>query len=84
MVRGRGDEVAATTNADSGTGTGIRIDTDRCVGAAMCALNAPEVFTQDDDGVSRLLPGGAERARDTAVREAARVCPVQAITLHGT
>ncbi|MFD8235273.1 ferredoxin [Streptomyces sp. NPDC059696] len=57
--------------------------TDRCIGAAMCAMTAPEVFTQDDDGVVRLLPGGAERAGDPRVREAARACPVQAITLHG-
>jgi ferredoxin len=60
----------------------ISIATERCIGAAMCALTAPEVFTQDDDGVSRLLPGGPERTRDTLVREAARACPVQAITLH--
>ncbi|MFC3576010.1 ferredoxin [Streptomyces yaanensis] len=61
----------------------ISIATERCIGAAMCALTAPEVFTQDDDGVSRLLPGGAEGAHGTSVREAARACPVQAITLRG-
>ncbi|POX50109.1 ferredoxin [Streptomyces sp. Ru72] len=61
----------------------ISIATDRCIGAAMCALTAPEVFTQDDDGVSRLLPGAAGSTHDTSVREAARACPVQAITVHG-
>ncbi|MET7383046.1 ferredoxin [Streptomyces sp. NPDC005526] len=60
----------------------ISIATDRCIGAAMCALTAPEVFTQDDDGVSRLLPGAPESAADGRVREAARACPVQAITVH--
>lgn len=63
----------------------IGIATDRCIGAALCALTVPEVFTQDDEGVSRLLPGGEERAGDGGggrVAEAARACPVQAITLH--
>lgn len=60
---------------------GIEIDTDRCIGAAMCARHAPEVFTQDDNAVVELLPGGAARANDPLVREAALACPVQAITL---
>ncbi|MDF3299908.1 ferredoxin [Streptomyces tropicalis] len=60
----------------------ITIATDRCIGAAMCALTAPEVFTQDDEGVSRLLPGAPVRAHDGRVREAVRACPVQAITVH--
>ncbi|MGW3039838.1 ferredoxin [Kitasatospora sp. NPDC001159] len=59
----------------------IGIDTDRCVGAAMCTRHAPEVFTQDDEGVVELLPGGAVQADDPLVREAALACPVQAITL---
>ena len=33
----------------------IEVDVDRCVGAGMCALTAPAVFTQDDDGFSRSL-----------------------------
>ncbi|MEU1180063.1 ferredoxin [Streptomyces sp. NPDC005820] len=60
----------------------ITIATDRCIGAALCAMTAPEVFTQDDDGVSRLLPDGPQHARNFPVREAARACPVQAITVH--
>ncbi|MFD3503453.1 ferredoxin [Streptomyces sp. NPDC058678] len=65
-----------------GSGMGISVATDRCIGAAMCAMTAPEVFTQDEDGVGQLLPGGAEQAGDPLVEEAARACPVQAITLH--
>ncbi|WP_328535383.1 ferredoxin [Streptomyces sp. NBC_00344] len=57
----------------------ISIDTDVCIGAGQCALTAPRVFTQDDDGFSELLPGRAEG--DPMVGEAARACPVQAITL---
>ncbi|WP_433858948.1 ferredoxin [Streptomyces kronopolitis] len=59
----------------------ITIDTDVCVGAGQCALTAPGVFTQDDDGFSELLPGREDGAGDPLLREAVRACPVQAITL---
>ncbi|BDH13861.1 MULTISPECIES: ferredoxin [Streptomyces] len=59
----------------------ITIDTDICIGAGQCALTAPGVFTQDDDGFSALLPGREDGAGDPLVREAARACPVQAITV---
>ncbi|WP_327328305.1 ferredoxin [Streptomyces sp. NBC_01210] len=63
---------------------GIAIDKDRCIGAGQCALTAPEVFTQDDDGFSELLPGHEAGAGSPLVREAARACPVGAIRLsHG-
>ncbi|GAA2431780.1 ferredoxin [Streptomyces mauvecolor] len=60
----------------------IGIDKDVCIGAGQCALTAPSVFTQDDDGFSALLPGREDGGGDPLVREAARACPVQAITLH--
>ncbi|WP_432136402.1 MULTISPECIES: ferredoxin [unclassified Streptomyces] len=67
----------------------IDIDTDLCIGAGQCALSAPGVFTQDDDGFGTLLPGredGIDPAdgrgpMDPTVREAARACPVRAITV---
>ncbi|WP_406016299.1 ferredoxin [Streptomyces sp. NBC_00984] len=62
----------------------IDIDTDRCIGAAMCVLHAPGVFTQDDDGVVELLADGGEREEDPRTREAALACPVQAITVRQT
>ncbi|WBO69125.1 ferredoxin [Streptomyces camelliae] len=57
----------------------IDIDTDVCIGAGQCALTAPKVFTQDDDGFSTVLPGREVGAGDPMVREAARACPVGAI-----
>ncbi|WP_329342455.1 ferredoxin [Streptomyces sp. NBC_00663] len=59
----------------------IDIDKDVCIGAGQCALSAPSVFTQDDDGFSALLPGREDGAGDPMVREAARSCPVAAITV---
>ncbi|MBM7173045.1 ferredoxin [Streptomyces sp. G44] len=62
----------------------IRVDGDRCVGAGMCALTAPGVFTQDDDGFGQVLPGREDGAGDPMVGEATRACPVQAISVEVT
>ncbi|WP_280854011.1 MULTISPECIES: ferredoxin [unclassified Streptomyces] len=62
----------------------IDIDKDVCIGAGQCALAAPGVFTQDDDGYSTLLPGRENGTGDPMVREAARACPVAAITVSET
>ncbi|MFJ3669321.1 ferredoxin [Streptomyces sp. NPDC090106] len=59
----------------------IEIDKDVCIGAGQCALAAPKVFTQDDDGYSTLLPDPTDGVTDPMVREAARACPVSAITV---
>jgi len=59
----------------------ITIDKDVCVGAGQCALTAPGVFTQDDDGYSEVLPGKEDGGGDPLAREAARACPVSAITV---
>ncbi|MFJ9888875.1 ferredoxin [Streptomyces sp. NPDC091287] len=61
---------------------GVQVDKERCVGAGMCALTAPGVFTQDDDGFSEMLPGRTAGAGDhPLVREAVRACPVGAVSL---
>ncbi|MEW2576552.1 ferredoxin [Streptomyces syringium] len=60
----------------------IGIDTDTCIGSGQCALTAPGVFTQDDDGFGEVLPGREDGAGEPLVREAARACPVQAITVE--
>ncbi|MFJ6940381.1 ferredoxin [Streptomyces sp. NPDC101132] len=60
----------------------ISIDSGRCIGAGQCALTAPAVFTQDDEGVSALLPGREDGAGSPLVREAARACPVGAIAVR--
>ncbi|MCK7624777.1 ferredoxin [Streptomyces sp. RS10V-4] len=59
----------------------ITINTGVCIGSGQCVLNAPSVFTQDDDGFSVVRPGREDGAGDPMVREAARACPVQAIEI---
>ncbi|MFF9102720.1 ferredoxin [Streptomyces rubrogriseus] len=59
----------------------IDIDKDICIGAGQCALTAPGVFAQDDDGYSTLRPGREDGGGSALVREAARACPVGAITV---
>ncbi|WP_431331414.1 ferredoxin [Streptomyces sp. IPPR8] len=57
----------------------IHIDEDTCIGAGQCALTAPEVFTQDDDGYSTVRPGKEDGGGSALVREAASACPVGAV-----
>ncbi|MBB4891132.1 ferredoxin [Streptomyces olivoverticillatus] len=57
----------------------LTIDSDVCIGAGMCAMTAPSVFTQDDDGYGAVLPGREDGGGDPLVTEALRACPAQAI-----
>ncbi|MFE1906832.1 ferredoxin [Streptomyces gardneri] len=61
----------------------LSVDRERCIGAGMCAMTAPDVFDQDpDEGLVLLLDAGPSAAHHAAVRMAAGVCPSGAITLH--
>ncbi|MEU9705757.1 ferredoxin [Streptomyces sp. NPDC047981] len=60
----------------------LSVDRDRCAGAGMCALTAPEVFDQDDDeGLVVLLHPDPAPAQRAAARMAVGLCPAEAITL---
>ncbi|MFF5788975.1 ferredoxin [Streptomyces sp. NPDC012693] len=60
----------------------INVDRDRCLGAGMCALTAPEVFDQDEqEGRVLLLDALPPQERHAAVRIAAGVCPASVITV---
>jgi ferredoxin len=62
----------------------VLVDRDRCVGAGMCALTAPEVFDQDaEDGRVVLLDATPAAARRAATRDAVLVCPSGAVTVVG-
>ncbi|MER7369089.1 ferredoxin [Nonomuraea wenchangensis] len=60
----------------------VRVDLTLCQTHAQCVFAAPEVFSLDDDDelVYDATPGDASWS---AVEEAARACPVQAIFLDG-
>ncbi|MEU9036082.1 ferredoxin [Streptomyces sp. NPDC048352] len=60
----------------------ISVDQGVCIGAGQCVLTAPQVFTQDDDGFSEVLAGREDGHGSPLVREAARACPVSAITVR--
>jgi ferredoxin len=54
-----------------------------CVGAGQCALTAPTLFDQDDDGLVEVLnaePVGSEE--EAAAGTAEQVCPSMAIRLR--
>lgn len=60
----------------------IIADRERCAGAGMCALTAPEYFDQDDkDGLVVLLADEAEDC-DTEVADAVDLCPAGALRLR--
>lgn len=61
----------------------IEADRERCIGAGMCVLTAPELFDQDDgDGRVLLLRGRTEATNAEAAREAVLMCPSGALSLH--
>ncbi|MCW5252039.1 ferredoxin [Streptomyces sp. SHP 1-2] len=60
----------------------VAVDRRLCCGAGMCALSAPEVFDQCEEGLVVLLAPGPPATLHAAVREAADQCPCSAITLH--
>jgi len=57
-----------------------KVDRDLCIGSAMCVATAPDVFELDDEGLSRVVDGGA--ADEETLRQAAEGCPVQAVILE--
>ena len=59
----------------------VRVDVERCIGAGHCAMRAPRIFDQREDGIVVLLdpePPGDQRA---AADKAADLCPSQVITI---
>jgi ferredoxin len=59
----------------------VRVDAEECIGSGLCALIAPDVFDQDDDGVVVLLDEQPPATAHAAVREAASRCPAAVIAI---
>lgn len=58
----------------------VTIEPDRCVTSGQCAMLAPTVFDQDDDGIVVLLKDQPDEAETAGVEESIRVCPSLAIS----
>ncbi|MER5704769.1 ferredoxin [Micromonospora sp. NPDC002296] len=59
----------------------ITVDRERCMSAGQCVMTAPDIFTEDEDGLSMVEPGREDDGADPLVREAVFACPVQAISV---
>jgi ferredoxin len=60
----------------------IKIDRSKCVGGGNCVLNAPAVFTQDnEDGLVVVLDETPPESEGEAVRLAIELCPAKVISL---
>jgi ferredoxin len=59
----------------------VTVDRERCIGAGMCALTAPEVFDQDEEDGRVILLDADPPTAHHAVRDAATLCPSGSITL---
>ena len=60
----------------------VAVDFKRCESNALCVHALPEVFEVRDDDVLYLLTEQIQPGQEEAAREAVRLCPRQAITLH--
>ncbi|MFF8775446.1 ferredoxin [Kitasatospora sp. NPDC015120] len=65
----------------SGGGLRVATDRDRCIGAGLCVLTAPDVFEHDDDGLVTLLTPEPPAGLVPDVRLAHQLCPAQALLL---
>lgn len=60
----------------------IEVNRERCIGAGMCVLSAPEIFDQsDEDGRVVLLDESPKLELAGRVREALTLCPSQALSV---
>ena len=61
----------------------VIVDTEKCVAAGQCVIEAEDVFDQrEDDGVVILLQENPPAERAEAVRRAAELCPALAIMIE--
>lgn len=58
---------------------GFDVDRTVCAGAGLCALTAPEVFDQDEDGLVLVAGNPDELAGHPDVRLAVELCPSGAL-----
>ncbi|MFI5960335.1 ferredoxin [Cryptosporangium sp. NPDC051539] len=61
----------------------LTVDEGKCVAAGLCVMTDDVVFDQDEaTGIVTLLTDEPAPANRESAREAARICPAVAITIH--
>ncbi|MGE0216084.1 ferredoxin [Mycolicibacterium sp.] len=61
----------------------VWVDSGRCQGHTLCSMNAPDSFVLNDiDGTASPVNEIVPPDQEDAVREAARSCPEQAISIE--
>lgn len=60
----------------------VAVDPQVCIGAGECLRSAPEVFAQDENGVSGVTRPEPGPEQYDEVHEAVGLCPVQAIRME--
>jgi ferredoxin len=60
----------------------VKADLDACQGYANCVVAAGDLFDIDDDGVVVLLRTEVAESERARVTEAARSCPVSALSIE--
>jgi ferredoxin len=59
----------------------IEVDREKCIGSGQCVLSAENVFDQDELGLVVVTDHSPSEKDQEYAREAARFCPVAAITI---
>ena len=57
----------------------VTIDEDACIGCQLCEDRCPDIFEVGEDGISHVIAEKIEAGHFECVREAAAVCPPEAI-----
>jgi ferredoxin len=67
---------------ERGSSVKVHVDSERCQGHTLCAMNAPKVFELDEvDGHSSPISEDVPADQEAQVRAAVRSCPEQAISI---
>lgn len=59
----------------------IEVEKSACIGAGQCALVAPDIFDQDDEGIVLVLDENPSQSLHAAAHKAATLCPAKAISI---